>query len=148
MASSAQDCELAALDVHRYKVNGGVGAVMLGQETRGCEGVDLHEAPPRVRRVSSSWRGDNTRRKRCSSAKTNQNSSRSTHARLARDAGARTILPIATAALREARNGAKVATQIGKALGTRVRVITGDEEARLAFRAFQRRALLPGQTGT
>ena len=48
-----QDCELAALDVHRYKVNGGVGSVMIGQETRGCDGVDLHEAPPRVRRVST-----------------------------------------------------------------------------------------------
>jgi exopolyphosphatase/guanosine-5'-triphosphate,3'-diphosphate pyrophosphatase len=65
---------------------------------------------------------------------------------LVREAGARTILPVATAALREARNGPKLAAKIGKTLGAKVRIISGDQEARLLFNAFQRRALLPGQT--
>jgi len=49
------------------------------------------------------------------------------------------FLPVATAALREARNGRKVADKIGKVLGEPVRILSGEEEARVIFRAFQRR---------
>lgn len=49
------------------------------------------------------------------------------------------VLPVATAALREARNGAKIAEALGKALGEPVRILSGEEEARLIFRAFGRR---------
>ena len=49
------------------------------------------------------------------------------------------MIPVATAALRQASNGSKVADAIGKALGEPVRVLSGDEEARIIFRALDRR---------
>jgi exopolyphosphatase/guanosine-5'-triphosphate,3'-diphosphate pyrophosphatase len=49
------------------------------------------------------------------------------------------MVPVATAALRQASNGAKVADAIGKALGEPVRILSGEEEARLIFRALDRR---------
>ncbi len=62
---------------------------------------------------------------------------------LARDAGATRLLPVGTAALRDAENGAQLAGRIGEALGAKVRVVSGEEEARLLFLAFRRRVLLP-----
>lgn len=49
------------------------------------------------------------------------------------------LLPVATAALREARNGAEVARRIGSAIGTPVRILSGEEESRAIFRALQAR---------
>lgn len=57
----------------------------------------------------------------------------------ARRAGADLLLPIATAAIREARNGPEVAERIGAAVGVPTRVISGIEEARLTFSAFRHR---------
>jgi len=57
----------------------------------------------------------------------------------ARRAGADLLLPIATAAIREAKNGPDVAERIGAAIGVAVRVISGIEEARLTFSAFRHR---------
>ncbi len=59
--------------------------------------------------------------------------------RAARRAGAEELLAIATAALRDARNGRKLAEQLGRALETDVRILSGQEEARLIFSAFRRR---------
>jgi exopolyphosphatase/guanosine-5'-triphosphate,3'-diphosphate pyrophosphatase len=53
------------------------------------------------------------------------------------------IIPVATAALREARNGAALTRTIGRALGTPVRLLSGEEEARLIFSAFRRRVWMP-----
>jgi exopolyphosphatase/guanosine-5'-triphosphate,3'-diphosphate pyrophosphatase len=53
--------------------------------------------------------------------------------------GADLLLPVATAALRDAGNGAALAQSISRALGTPVRVLSGLEEARLIFAAFRRR---------
>jgi len=61
-------------------------------------------------------------------------------------AGAAKILPVGTAALRDARNGASLTERIGEAVGAGVRILTGEEEARLMFSAFRRRVLLP-ETG-
>jgi len=55
------------------------------------------------------------------------------------------FLPVATAALREARNGRKVADKISRALGEPVRILEGEVEARLMFGAFQRRLALDHQ---
>lgn len=55
------------------------------------------------------------------------------------------FLPVATAALREARNGRKVADKIAKAVGEPVQILEGEEEARLMFGAFQRRLSLDHQ---
>ncbi len=52
------------------------------------------------------------------------------------------LLPVATAALRDAENGAALAARIGEALGTPVRMLSGVEEARLIFAAFRRRVAL------
>jgi exopolyphosphatase/guanosine-5'-triphosphate,3'-diphosphate pyrophosphatase len=49
------------------------------------------------------------------------------------------VLPVATAALREAENGRAVAERIGAAVGVPTRIISGIEEARLTFGAFRRR---------
>lgn len=46
---------------------------------------------------------------------------------------------VATAALREAPNGRELAGAISKALGEPVRILSGEEEARVIFRAFQQR---------
>jgi exopolyphosphatase/guanosine-5'-triphosphate,3'-diphosphate pyrophosphatase len=57
----------------------------------------------------------------------------------ARRAGADLLLPIATAAIREASNGPEVAERIGAAIGVPARLISGIEEARLTFSAFRHR---------
>jgi phosphohistidine phosphatase SixA len=49
------------------------------------------------------------------------------------------LLPVGTAALRDARNGRQLARRIGQALGTPVRVLSGKEEAHLFFAAFRQR---------
>jgi exopolyphosphatase/guanosine-5'-triphosphate,3'-diphosphate pyrophosphatase len=53
------------------------------------------------------------------------------------------LLPVATAALREAENGGELARAIGQAVGAPVRLLSGEEEARLIFSAFRRRLELP-----
>jgi exopolyphosphatase/guanosine-5'-triphosphate,3'-diphosphate pyrophosphatase len=57
----------------------------------------------------------------------------------AEQAGAQAILPVATAALREASNSRDVIDELGRALGTPVRLLTGREEAHLIFRALRQR---------
>jgi exopolyphosphatase/guanosine-5'-triphosphate,3'-diphosphate pyrophosphatase len=56
------------------------------------------------------------------------------------------FLPVATAALRDAGNGKAVADAISDALGQPIRTLSGEEEARLIFRAFQARLGLGEQT--
>jgi exopolyphosphatase/guanosine-5'-triphosphate,3'-diphosphate pyrophosphatase len=56
-------------------------------------------------------------------------------ARRARALGARHIVVGATAAIRKARNGLEVAGIIERSTGLPVRVLTGDEEARLVYRS-------------
>ncbi|MFI5321579.1 MAG: histidine phosphatase family protein [Myxococcota bacterium] len=60
----------------------------------------------------------------------------------ARDAGAERVIAVATAALREASNGREVVQRLSDALGERVRVLSGEEEARLIFRAIDQRMRL------
>ena len=57
----------------------------------------------------------------------------STQVRLARELGAETIRAVATAAVREAPNGERVARQIAAAAGVPVEVLSEEEEGRLAF---------------
>lgn len=52
------------------------------------------------------------------------------------------FLPVATAALREADNGRELAAAISEALGEPIRILSGEEEARVIFRAFQARLAL------
>ena len=52
------------------------------------------------------------------------------------------VFPVATAALRDADNGADLADRIARTVGTEVRILSGEEEARLMFRAFQHRVPL------
>jgi exopolyphosphatase / guanosine-5'-triphosphate,3'-diphosphate pyrophosphatase len=56
-----------------------------------------------------------------------------TQVRLARELGAETIRAVATAAIREASNGADVAEKIGEAAGVPVEILSEDEEGRLSF---------------
>jgi exopolyphosphatase/guanosine-5'-triphosphate,3'-diphosphate pyrophosphatase len=63
--------------------------------------------------------------------------------RTAKRAGVKRLLPVGTAALREAENGPALAERLGEALGVPVRLVGGEEEARLIFTAFRRRVLLP-----
>jgi exopolyphosphatase / guanosine-5'-triphosphate,3'-diphosphate pyrophosphatase len=56
-----------------------------------------------------------------------------TQVRLARELGAQTIRAVATAAVREASNGAQVAAQIGDAAGVPVEILSDEEEGRLSF---------------
>ena len=56
-------------------------------------------------------------------------------ARRARGLGAAHIVVGATAALRHAANGAEVAESIAARSGLRVRILTGDDEARLVYRS-------------
>jgi exopolyphosphatase/guanosine-5'-triphosphate,3'-diphosphate pyrophosphatase len=49
------------------------------------------------------------------------------------------FLPVATAALREAANGPDLAERIGEVLGEPIRILSGEEEARVIFLAFQHR---------
>src|SRR3972149_429011 len=48
--------------------------------------------------------------------------------------GARRIEAVATSAVRDAKNGAAFLTRVRQETGLRVRVLVGEEEARLAFR--------------
>jgi exopolyphosphatase/guanosine-5'-triphosphate,3'-diphosphate pyrophosphatase len=57
----------------------------------------------------------------------------------AEQAGADLLLPVATAALRDATNGAEVVDALSDALGMPVRLLSGEEEARLIFRALRQR---------
>jgi phosphohistidine phosphatase SixA len=57
----------------------------------------------------------------------------------ARNAHASLLLPVATAALRDARNGAAVAERIGEVVGVPTRILSGAEEARLTFAAFRKK---------
>jgi exopolyphosphatase/guanosine-5'-triphosphate,3'-diphosphate pyrophosphatase len=57
----------------------------------------------------------------------------------ARKAHVDLLLPVATAALRDARNGPEVAARISEALGVPTRILSGVEEARLTFAAFRRK---------
>jgi len=59
--------------------------------------------------------------------------------RLADRAGAQELVAVATSAMRDAKNGRKLAERISRALGSEVRILSGEEEARLIFSAFQRR---------
>jgi exopolyphosphatase/guanosine-5'-triphosphate,3'-diphosphate pyrophosphatase len=52
------------------------------------------------------------------------------------------FLPVATAALREADNGRELAAAISEALGEPIRILSGEEEARVIFQAFQARLAL------
>jgi exopolyphosphatase/guanosine-5'-triphosphate,3'-diphosphate pyrophosphatase len=56
-----------------------------------------------------------------------------TQVRLARELGASEIRAVATAAVREAANGAEVAAAISAAAGVEVEILSGEEEGRLAF---------------
>jgi exopolyphosphatase/guanosine-5'-triphosphate,3'-diphosphate pyrophosphatase len=62
--------------------------------------------------------------------------------RVAEEYGADKLLPVATAALRDASNGAPLTDSIAKALGRPVRLLSGIEEARLIFAAFRHRIAL------
>jgi phosphohistidine phosphatase SixA len=57
--------------------------------------------------------------------------------------GVTRLLPVGTAALREAANGAELRRQLAQVLEAPVRLLSGVEEARLMFAAFRRRVLLP-----
>jgi exopolyphosphatase/guanosine-5'-triphosphate,3'-diphosphate pyrophosphatase len=57
--------------------------------------------------------------------------------------GAGRLLAIGTAALRDAANGVAPARTLGRELGVPVRLLTGEEEARLIFHAFRRRVWMP-----
>ncbi|HET9163919.1 MAG TPA: hypothetical protein VFN89_10840 [Solirubrobacterales bacterium] len=56
-----------------------------------------------------------------------------TQVRLAQELGAETIRAVATAAIREASNGAAVAEQISKEAGVPVEILSDEEEGRLSF---------------
>lgn len=55
--------------------------------------------------------------------------------RRARSLGAVHVIAAATAALRSARNGEAVAARLGERAGLAVRILSGDDEARLMYRA-------------
>ena len=57
------------------------------------------------------------------------------------------VLPLATAALRDASNGAEVVAHLEHAIGARIRVLDGDEEARLCF-VGQRGGVYVGESAT
>jgi exopolyphosphatase/guanosine-5'-triphosphate,3'-diphosphate pyrophosphatase len=59
---------------------------------------------------------------------------------------AQVFLAVATAAVREASNGHGLAARISQALGQPIRILSGEEEARLIFHAFRRRMDLGKQT--
>lgn len=66
---------------------------------------------------------------------------------IAERAGARTILPIATSALRDAANRPELASSLRDAAGTAIRFIDGIEEGRLVFEGIRASvALGPGST--
>jgi exopolyphosphatase / guanosine-5'-triphosphate,3'-diphosphate pyrophosphatase len=55
------------------------------------------------------------------------------HVRMARECGAQQIRTVATAAIRDAPNRAELCAAVARAAGVEVVVLSGDEEARLAF---------------
>jgi exopolyphosphatase/guanosine-5'-triphosphate,3'-diphosphate pyrophosphatase len=55
-------------------------------------------------------------------------------ATLARQLGAKRIEAVATSAVRDARNSAAFLTRVRQETGLKVRILVGEEEARLAFR--------------
>ena len=57
----------------------------------------------------------------------------------ARNAHTDLLIPVATAALRDASNGVDLARRIGEAVGVSTRILSGGEEARLTFAAFRRK---------
>jgi exopolyphosphatase/guanosine-5'-triphosphate,3'-diphosphate pyrophosphatase len=59
--------------------------------------------------------------------------------RVADRAGAQELFAVATSAMRDAKNGKKLAERIGRDLGSEVQILSGEEEARLIFSAFRRR---------
>ncbi|MGH7291162.1 MAG: histidine phosphatase family protein, partial [Myxococcota bacterium] len=59
--------------------------------------------------------------------------------RLADRAGAQELVAVATSAVRDAKNGRKLAERLSRALGSEVQILSGEEEARLIFSAFRRR---------
>ena len=65
--------------------------------------------------------------------------------RLAVAARAEPVLAVATAALRDAANGRLLARRIGAATGIKVRVLSGEQEARLIFAAFRQRLAIGSQ---
>ena len=52
------------------------------------------------------------------------------------------FLAVATSAVREATNGQAIAARISRAIGRPVRILSGEEEARLVFHAFRQRLAL------
>jgi exopolyphosphatase/guanosine-5'-triphosphate,3'-diphosphate pyrophosphatase len=58
------------------------------------------------------------------------------YVRRAREAGAGRISVVATSAVREAANGAAFVATLGREVGVEVRVISGEEEARLTLRGI------------
>lgn len=58
------------------------------------------------------------------------------------------LIPIATAAIREARNGRFLAERIGTVLRQPVRILSGEEEAVAMFRAFSHRLELGSEPAT
>ncbi|MGW3569021.1 Ppx/GppA phosphatase family protein [Streptomyces sp. NPDC000941] len=56
----------------------------------------------------------------------------------AEDKGVEDVLPFATSAVREATNAEDVLSRVADATGVRLRVLAGDEEARLTFLAARR----------
>jgi exopolyphosphatase/guanosine-5'-triphosphate,3'-diphosphate pyrophosphatase len=55
------------------------------------------------------------------------------HLRTARELGSADVRAVATAAIRHAANGAALASAVYRACGLEVQILTGEEEARLAF---------------
>jgi exopolyphosphatase/guanosine-5'-triphosphate,3'-diphosphate pyrophosphatase len=62
--------------------------------------------------------------------------------RHAEDAKVERLIPVATAALREAENGRDVADRLGSALGLPVWILDGEQEARVIFAALRHRLRL------
>ncbi|WP_353810470.1 Ppx/GppA phosphatase family protein [Agromyces sp. SYSU T00194] len=56
----------------------------------------------------------------------------------AEEAGVEELLPLATSALREARNGEEVLALIERETGVELRVLSGEDEARITFLAVRR----------
>jgi exopolyphosphatase/guanosine-5'-triphosphate,3'-diphosphate pyrophosphatase len=65
---------------------------------------------------------------------------------LALELGAEQFLPVGTAALRDADNGDAVAARMGRELGVPVRILSGEEEARLTLAAFRQRVPFGDET--
>lgn len=57
--------------------------------------------------------------------------------------GAEEVLAVGTAALRDADNGPVLTRRLARATGVPVRILSGEEEARIMFESFRRRVRLP-----